>query len=156
MLTIDIPGHGVLELEQLLIDVNGTIAVGGVLLPGITEALRALGDSLSVTAVTADTHGTARALATDAGVTVRIISRGEEGEQKLALLRELDPARTVAIGNGANDVLMLREAAVGVAVIGAEGAAREALEAADVIVTDVAHALAMLADPRRLVATLRS
>ena len=156
MLTIDIPGHGVLELEHLLIDVNGTIAVGGVLLPGITDALRALGDSLSIAAATADTHGTARALAADAGVSVRIISRGGEGEQKLAILRELDPRCTVAIGNGANDVLMLREAAVGIVVIGAEGAARAALDAADVVVTDVVHALAMLADPRRLVATLRS
>ncbi|MDP2299385.1 MAG: ATPase P, partial [Actinomycetota bacterium] len=98
----------------------------------------------------------AATLKAEAGIAVRIIERGAEGEQKRDLLRELGAERTVAIGNGANDALMLGEAAVGIVVIGAEGAAAGAVRAADVVVTDIGDALALLSDPRRLVATLRS
>ncbi len=156
MLKIDIPGYGTLELGHLLLDVNGTIAAGGELLPGVAETLAALADVLDIVAVTADTHGTAATLKAEAGIAVRIIERGAEGEQKRDLLRELGAERTVAIGNGANDALMLGEAAVGIVVIGAEGAAAGAVRAADVVVTDIGDALALLSEPRRLVATLRS
>jgi P-type E1-E2 ATPase len=145
-----------MTLEHLVLDVNGTIAAGGSLLPGVADALAALGGVLDVVAVTADTHKTASTLDAEAGITVRVIAPGGEGEQKRALLRELGAERTVAIGNGANDALMLAEAAVGIAVIGAEGAALDAIQAADVVVTDVLDAFALLADARRLVATLRS
>lgn len=156
MLSIEIPGRGAMTLEHLVLDVNGTIAAGGSLLPGVADALAALGGVLDVVAVTADTHKTASTLDAEAGITVRVIAPGGEGEQKRALLRELGAERTVAIGNGANDALMLAEAAVGIAVIGAEGAALGAIQAADVVVTDVLDAFALLADARRLVATLRS
>ncbi|HSQ22401.1 MAG TPA: HAD family hydrolase [Coriobacteriia bacterium] len=156
MLEIDIPGRGSLALEHLLLDVNGTIAAGGVLVPGVAESLASLESVLHAVAVTADTHGTAPVLRTETGIDVNVIVAGDEAAQKQALLRELGAERTVAIGNGANDALMLREAAVGIAVMGAEGAARAALDAADIVVTDIADALALLLEPRRLLATLRT
>jgi soluble P-type ATPase len=51
---------------------------------------------------------------------------------------------------------MLRTAALGMAVIQAEGAAAAALKEADVVVTDVRDALDLLLNPLRLVAALRS
>lgn len=62
----------------------------------------------------------------------------------------------VAIGNGRNDRLMLEQAAIGIAVLGQEGTAVEALMAADVIVADIFTALDLLQIPLRLVATLRA
>ncbi|MBN2248019.1 MAG: HAD family hydrolase [Coriobacteriia bacterium] len=156
MLEIDTPGRGTLDLEHLLLDVNGTIAAGGVLVPGVAEALASLESVLHAVAVTADTHGTAPALRAATGIDIIVIAPGNEAAQKQALLRELGAERTVAVGNGANDALMLREAAVGIAVIGTEGAARAALDAADIVVTDIADALALLLEPRRLLATLRT
>ena len=61
----------------------------------------------------------------------------------------------MAIGNGANDELMLVEAAVGIAVLEEEGLACEVIVAADVLVRDAAAALDLLINPIRLVATLR-
>jgi soluble P-type ATPase len=61
----------------------------------------------------------------------------------------------VAIGNGANDAAMLSTAALGIAVLGPEGTARESIEAADVVVTSIEIGLDLLLNPRRLVATLR-
>jgi len=50
---------------------------------------------------------------------------------------------------------MVGEPALGIAVVGPEGAAGAAVGAADVVVTDIRTALDLLLRPRRLVATLR-
>jgi soluble P-type ATPase len=51
---------------------------------------------------------------------------------------------------------MLRAAAIGVAVLQAEGTAAAALQAADLVVPDINAALDLLLDPQRLIATLRT
>jgi soluble P-type ATPase len=50
---------------------------------------------------------------------------------------------------------MLTAAALGIAVLGPEGAAAATLAAAHVIAPDILAALDLLAHPQRLVATLR-
>lgn len=156
MLELDIPGYGALALEHLVLDVNGTIADGGEMLPGVAEALAALRGVLRPVAVTADTHGTAGALGETLGIEVRIIASGWEAGDKLSVVQELGADAVVAIGNGANDALVLKACAVGICVIGPEGASRAAVEAADLVVPSIQAALALLTDPRRLMATLRT
>lgn len=156
MLTIDIPGHAVLELEHLVLDLNGTLAQDGEVLAGVEEAVAALSAELDIVLVTADTHGTADELLGPLGLRhVHIIPRGGEAEAKLDLVDELGGDSVVAIGNGANDVLMLRDAALGIAVISGEGAAAAAITAADVVVHSIEDALGLLLEPKRLIATLR-
>jgi soluble P-type ATPase len=71
-------------------------------------------------------------------------------------VQQLGPKQTVAIGNGRNDRLMLQQAEIGIAVLGREGAAIEALTAAELIVPDPITALDLLRNPLRLIASLRS
>jgi len=73
----------------------------------------------------------------------------------LKIIRELGPEKIVAIGNGSNDVLMLREAALGIGVIGEEGCSKDVLKEADLVVKNVIDALSILLHPERIVATLR-
>jgi len=155
MITVDVPGREALVFEHLVLDVNGTIASDGLAIDGVADAVRDLSRRLHVVAVTADARGTASALAEELGIDVRVIPSGEEGRAKLEYLEELGPNRCVAIGNGANDALMLRAAALGIAVIGAEGVAAGCLLAADVVTTSIADALSLVDDPLRLSATLR-
>lgn len=156
MLELDIPGYGALTLEHLVLDVNGTISGGGELLPGVAEGLAALEGVLRPVAITANIRGTAASLGERLGIDVRVIASGWEAGEKLALVQELGPDSVVAIGNGTNDALVLKASAVGICVIGPEGAARAALDAADVVVPSIACALELLSDPRRLSATLRT
>ncbi len=155
MISIDIPGFRRLDIEHLVLDVNGTIATGGVLVPGVAEALEALGGVANVVAVTADTHGTAPRLREALGIEVHIIEAGNESQSKLEFVRELGADKVAAVGNGANDALMLSEAALGIAVVGGEGASVAAMQAADIVTFSVLDALALLAQPARIVATLR-
>jgi soluble P-type ATPase len=74
----------------------------------------------------------------------------------MAYVSQLGRNETVCIGNGRNDRLMLPAAALGIAVIGPEGTAMDAMQASDVVTTSIHSALDLLLNPLRLVATLRS
>jgi P-type E1-E2 ATPase len=156
MLEVIIPGRGAFRLEHLVLDVNGTLALDGQLLPGVAERLMALRESLSLHLLSADTHGQLDAIAAALTIPATRLAVGQpEAEQKAAFVRQLGAGAVAAIGNGANDVGMLRAAALRIAVLGPEGLATEALVAADVLVGSILDALDLLRSPRRLIATLR-
>lgn len=155
MIETSIPGFGTVRLKHLVLDVNGTIAAGGRLVPGVVEAIEALSAAVNVVAITADTHGTASRLQEALGIDVRVIDSGDESAQKRDLVDKLGAESVVAVGNGANDVEMLENAALGIAVIGSEGTASKAVIAADIVTTSVLDALSLLAQPARITATLR-
>lgn len=152
MRTIEIPGRAPLELAHLVLDVNGTLTVGGELVHGVAAGLRRLGDELEVHLLSADTFGTLSEVASMLGVASCRVARGDE---KVEYVRQLGSDRCAAIGNGANDAGMLREAAVGIAVVGPEGAAAAAIAAADVVCHSIDDALRLLGDEVALAATLR-
>ena len=141
-----------LELDHLLLDINGTLTCDGKLLDGVADAIDGLRDALSVRLLSADTFGTAQAIAHQLGAELERISRGHE---KRACAARLGARRCAAIGNGRNDVAMLSVVALGIAVTGPEGAAMQAVAAADVVCTSVLDALALLHEPARITATLR-
>ncbi len=156
MLEIAIPGRAPLTAAYLVLDLNGTLTVDGELLPGVVDRLRRLQGSLQVILLTADTCGTAVAVAETLGAALTILEPANGGEQKLATVRELGPDAVIAIGNGQNDALMLKAAALGIAVIQVEGAAQAALAAADIVFPAITDALDALLRPTRLIATLRA
>lgn len=156
MLTLEVPGWRSLRLEHLVLDVNGTLTLDGRLLSGVAERLAALRPQLEAHLLSADTFGRLDAIGAELQVpTVRLRPGEPEAEQKARFVRALGADRVVAIGNGANDRAMLRVAALGIAVLGPEGLAREAGAAADLLAGSITAALDLLLEPRRLVATLR-
>ena len=155
MLVISIPGRGTLRLQYLVLDLNGTLTVDGVLINGIAERLMKLREQLSLHLITADTRGTAARSADELQVTLRRIEPRQEAEGKRALVMELGQAEVAAIGNGANDAGMLEAAALGIAVAGPEGLATAALRAADIVAPGINEALDLLLILDRLIATLR-
>lgn len=156
MIEVTIPGRGTYRLEHLVLDVNGTLALDGQLLPGVAERLAALRQSMRLHLLSADTHGGLDAIATYLAIPATRLRAGEpEDEQKATYVQQLGADAVVAIGNGANDVGMLRASAIGIAVLGPEGLATEALLASDVLTNSILEALDLLLSPRRLAATLR-
>jgi soluble P-type ATPase len=156
MLEIPIPGYRTLRLAHLVLDYNGTLACDGRLLDGVKERLAVLSATLAIHVLTADTFGQARAELAGVPCDVSILPGDEQAPGKLAYLQGLGPEATVCIGNGRNDRLMLKEAALGIAVMLDEGAAVETVRMADVVCTTIHSALDLLRHPLRLVATLRS
>jgi soluble P-type ATPase len=137
-------------------DYNGTLALDGRLLPGVRDALTALSGALSIHVITADTFGLARRELEGLPLRLVITPAEKQAEAKLALVKELDEASVVALGNGRNDRLMLQAAALGIALLQREGTAAETLASADLVSPSVLDALDLLRQPLRLRATLRS
>lgn len=156
MIEVEIPGHPGLRLEHLVLDHNGTLAVDGILAPGVGERLTALAGELTIHVVTADTFGRAREQLRDLPVAVSILPAGDHARAKLEFVRGLGEKSVAAMGNGRNDRLMLEAAALGIAVLLDEGAAVESVRAADILCRDITSALDLLLHPLRLRATLRS
>ena len=151
-LQVAIPGRDVLVLRHLVLDLNGTLAVDGHVVAGVAERLDALRAHLRLHVLTAGTHGCMDECTSVLGVQPLAIGTGTE---KRDHVRTLGPEQVAAMGNGANDVLMLQEAALGIAVLGPEGLCVDALRASDVVVADPCAGLDLLLHPARLVATLR-
>ncbi|HLN63497.1 MAG TPA: ATPase P [Symbiobacteriaceae bacterium] len=155
MLALAIPGREPLALAHLVLDYNGTLAVDGNLMPGVSDRLMALAGRLDLHVITADTFGLAAVQLGSLPVTLQIIGAGDQAGAKVRLVESLGAGQVVAVGNGANDARMLKAAALGIAILGGEGAATPTLLASDLVVKSPNDALDLLLHPGRLAATLR-
>ena len=155
MIEINIPGRGTLQLEYLVSDVNGTLAVDGVLIDGLAQRIASIRDWLTVHLLTADTHGRQAGIDQQLNLTATRLIGGNEQEQKRAYVKKLGSEKVIAIGQGANDAAMLKEAALGICVMSQEGVATESLFSADILVPNIFVAFDLLDKPLRIVATLR-
>lgn len=149
---ISVPGAGTLELEHVIMDLNGTLTNRGALIADARPRILRLSAQAQIHFVSADTFGTLGDLARSLQIDPVRVSTGHE---KLRYLNELGANRCAVVGNGANDMLALTEAALGIVVIGPEGASARALQAADCVCTDIVTALDLLLEPQALSATLR-
>jgi len=156
MINISIPGFRDLHLRHLVSDYNGTLAVDGALLSGVEKLLTELSSQIEIHVITGDTFGLAATQLAGLPFNLEIIPVESQPEKKLAFIESLGEQNVVAIGNGRNDRKMLEVAAVGIALIQAEGASPETLASADVVSTNILDALNLLTNPKRLIATLRS
>lgn len=156
MIDIRIPGFGQVALEHLVLDFNGTLVCDGILAEGVRDLLARLSRGLEIHVVTADTHGNAAAACKGLPCRLVVLPEGDQDVSKRDYVRTLGAGRTACIGNGRNDRLMVREAAIGICVIGEEGASAETAAAAHVVCRSAGEALSLLVHTRRLVATLRS
>jgi soluble P-type ATPase len=155
MIEMTIPGRDIIRIEHLVCDVNGTLAVDGNLIHGVAEKFLNLREHVQIHLVTADTHGRQVEIDTRLNLNAIRIRPGDEAGQKLAILQKLGASSCAAIGQGANDVLMLKGAALGICVVSDEGTCAAALSACDILARDIITALELFEKPQRIQATLR-
>ncbi|MCD6138334.1 MAG: ATPase P [Deltaproteobacteria bacterium] len=156
MIEINIPGFGSLELDHLVLDYNGTMALDGQLIEGVRERLIALARKITIHVLTADTFGRVEENVSDIPCKLHILPVETQDIGKMKYVDRLGAARTVCVGNGRNDAMMLKKAALGIAVVQDEGAAAAAVLSADVVAPDILSAIDLVVRPLRLTATLRS
>ncbi len=156
MIKIDIPGIGTLSLQHLVLDYNGTIAFDGSLIEGVEEKLNQLAERLNIYIITADTFGTVGQKCGNIKGKINVLTSSNGTLEKGEFIDSLGAENVVAIGNGMNDSLMLEKAALGIIVIGGEGAALKAVDRADIVVKDIHDALGLLLNKIRIKATLRT
>ena len=155
MISIDIPGSGILNIEHVLLDYNGTIAADGILAPETSALIQQLCEQAQVTVLTADTYGTVEAQCAPLGVEVLTFPREGAARFKEDYAKSLE-GEVACLGNGRNDIGMFEQAALSIAVIDVEGACGKLLAHADIVARSCDEGLALLLHPDRIRATLRS
>ena len=156
MIEVKVPGYKTLELNHMVLDYNGTLSCDGEVIQGVKKRLSTLSEQLSVHVITADTFGKVESRLKDVPCEITVLPLENQDVAKIEYIKQLGADRTVCIGNGRNDRLMLKAAALGIAVVLEEGAAMETVMDADVVFTSINSALDLLSNPLRLIATLRS
>ena len=155
MIELDIPGRGILKIDYIVFDVNGTLAVDGSLIAGVFESISRIKKFAEVFLLTANSHGKQKQIDAELGITATILNKGDEINQKRVFVERLSSDKVVAIGQGSNDFEMLKTAAIGICVLSPEGTAIETMLAADILVPDISKAFELLENPTRMIATLR-
>lgn len=155
MIRLDIPGWGNMDVENIILDLNGTVATDGRIPIEVREKINLLSEKVKIYILTDDTQGTAseEIRAMNMGL-VKMPGEGSK-KGKFEFLKTLNPEVTIAIGNGNNYQLILEEAALGIAVLGDEGLSVSAMKNADIVVKNVSDALDLFLRSKRLIATLR-
>lgn len=143
------------NLKHLVLDYNGTIAKDGVLKEELKNLLPLLAQKYTLHVITADTFGSVQEELQEFNLTVKILKSSDHTSEKEAYIQELNEEHCVAFGNGNNDAKMLAKAAIGIAILGDEGCAKESLFASDILCKSITEAVELLLYPKRLLATLR-
>jgi soluble P-type ATPase len=154
MITIHRPGRESLEIEFILIDFEGTLAPDCRVHPKAKDKMNLLAKRTKIYVLTTGEKNVVEKVMKKVKAEVVFLIEGEASPQKLELIKRLGQQRTAAIGNGADDAVMIEEASLGICVVGKEGAAGEALRKADVVVTGILDAFDFLLKPLRQKATL--
>ena len=155
MIQVNIPGRGTITLQILVLDFNGTLALDGEMIDCVKDNLLRLSPFLMIHILTADTYGTVERQCKGLPVQVKVLESMDHTTEKADYLKQFNAQEVIAIGNGANDYLMLERAHLGIAVIGPEGASMQTLLSADLVVNKIEDAFGLLIEPQRLKATLR-
>jgi len=154
MIILQRPGRTSLEIEFILLNFEGTLATDRRIHPKAKDKLNLLSKRTNIYILTKGEQEIIREILKKVNTEVVYFKEGEVSQGKLDLLRQLGAAKSVAIGNGVDDVPMIEEAGLGICIIGVEGTSGEAVKKADVVFTDILHALDFLLKPMRHKASL--
>lgn len=86
MIKIEIPDYKTLELEYLVLDYNGTIALDGRMRDEVKERLLKLAKDLQIHVLTADTHGTAKKMCEGMPLKIQTFPTDGALDEKLAVV----------------------------------------------------------------------
>ncbi|MBN1802708.1 MAG: HAD family hydrolase [Candidatus Lokiarchaeota archaeon] len=155
---IEIPGFGKITIKNVVFDLNGTVQSKGKIQKNLKKRIKKLKDTCEIYLISADTRGNLKTHARKLGINyIKIHPNGiSEAEAKNAELERLGKQVTVAIGNGNNDALMLKNAIIGICVLGSEGASLNCIMNSNIIVPNTLYAIDLLLDEKIIIATLRS
>ena len=154
MITILRSGQEPLEIDFILLDFEGTLASDRRVHPKAKDRINLLSKRTKIYILTKEEKILMEEVLKKVKAEIIYLMEGEASQQKLDLLRQLGASRTVAIGNGVDDVPMIEEAGLGISVMGKEGTFSEALKKADVVFMNILDALDFLLKPLRQKATL--
>ena len=150
-----IPGYKTLMIENVVMDFNGTISVDGRMRESVKQRIVQLAERYKVYVLTSDTQGTAARELANLPVSLEIYNNEHAGECKKSFVEGLGGDTCACVGNGNNDLIMFKTAALSIAVLEEEGLFAPLLTASDILMKSSEDALDLLLDEKRIISGLR-
>ncbi len=155
MRTFSVPDLSEFNIENLVLDYNGTFAYKGESNGKVLHLLKEISKNLKIYIVTANTFGKINHFKDQLPVEIHIFPPENQVKLKADFIKIIGEEKTIAIGNGSNDARMLKEAAIGIAVIENKIASFKAIENANIVRKSIIDALYLILNPDLIFATLR-
>lgn len=150
---ITIPGSDNLDIKTIILDLNGTLSVGGTVVKGVKDRIKTLKSiGYNIILFTGNTRNDADIIADSLDIEWRTAKNANE-KRDLALM--LDADTCAAIGNGLIDYELMKVVKLGILTMQAEGIHVKTIQASDIVVPNINDALDLFIDHERLIATLR-
>ncbi len=156
MLIYEIPGRDNIEIENVVFDYNGTIAVDGEILEGVRELLNRLDKHFKIHILTANTFGTVKKECSNINAKVLTFPKDDTSKFKRDIVESLGGENTICVGNGFNDIEMFKKAAISIGIIEGEGASGKLLLHADIVTRSIIEAIEIILNKDKMKATLRN
>ncbi len=154
MIIIQRPGLEPIEIENIIIDFEGTLAQDRRVNPKAKDKINLLSKRTKIYITTTQDKDIMEKVLKKIKAEIIFLKEGESTEGKLNLLRVLRAEKTLFIGNGYDDREVMKDVAFGIAVIGKEGTSVETIKIADILFFNIIDALDFLLKPLRQKATL--
>jgi P-type E1-E2 ATPase len=155
VININVPGRCTYNIENIIFDYNGTIAVNGKISEATREKISLLCDMADVYVLTADTYGSAAKECEGLNLTLKTFPKDNAADYKLKAVEELGKDKTICFGNGYNDLKMFEAASISVAVLEKEGMCGSLMREATILVKSIDDGINLLLNTNALIATLR-
>jgi len=150
----NIPPHGdALEINTIVLDLNGTLSVKGVVADSTKELIHQLKEiGYRLVLISGDIRGSAKTIANELGLDLYL---GKTSDEKAAQMQQFDKNKTAAIGNARIDIGTFENAVLSIATLQAEGIHTGILQYVDILIPSIDDALRLFLDKKSLEGTLR-
>ena len=154
MIPIQSSGLPTLEIDFILLDFEGTVASDRRVHPKVKDKINLLSKRAKIYVLARGEKEAGEEVLRNVKAETVFFKEPTVSREKLDFIRRLGPERTVAVGNGVDDALIIGEAALGICIMSKEGTSAETLRQADLIFSNILDALDFLLKPLRQATTL--
>ena len=149
----NIPKGESFKITTIVLDLNGTLTVRGLLKDSTKKLIKKLQDlNYRLVLISGDIRGTSKQISEELGLELCL---GKTSDKKAEEMHRFDKEKTAAIGNARIDIGTFKNSKLSIATIQAEGIHTGILNYVDIIVNDIDDALNLFIDKKSLEGTLR-
>ena len=149
----NIPQGESFEINTIVLDLNGTLTVNGILSEETKQLIIKLKElEYKIVLISGDIRGNAKTIADELEIELLL---GKTSAKKALQMKNLSKETTAAIGNARIDIGTFKNAKLSIATLQAEGIHTEILKYIDIIVPNINDALNLFINKKSLEGTLR-
>lgn len=142
-----------LILENIVLDLNGTIAIGWKIVEWVAERIKTLQSlGFRILLCSGDQRGNGQKIADELGI--EFFSANDAAAKK-TIWKMLDGEKSIAIGNARIDIGLFENAQISILTLQDEWVHVWALAHADILIPSINNALDLFIDRDRFIATMK-